>query len=126
MLLEGLLKDPMGMGWPQSEPVVEEAMLPTLVPTLRSYEDLITKDLLEHLTKTYRVSKRRDQRAIMGISMGGMGALKIALKNPELFGTVSAHSSAVLPPDPKDLPPRFMSYAKRIGIDRGEEKNKRP
>ena len=82
----------------------------------RRYEDLITNDLLTHLTETYRISKRRDMRALMGISMGGMGALKIALKKPELFGTVSAHSSAVLPPDPKDLPPRFMSYAKRIGV----------
>ena len=41
MLLEGLLKDPMGMGWPQSEPVVEEAMLPTLVPRMRLHGGLI-------------------------------------------------------------------------------------
>ncbi len=31
MLLEGVLKDPMGMGWPQSKKVIAEAQLPKLV-----------------------------------------------------------------------------------------------
>jgi general nucleoside transport system permease protein len=31
MLLEGVLKDPMGLGWPQSQRVVEEARLPRIV-----------------------------------------------------------------------------------------------
>lgn len=81
------------------------------------YEDLVTVDLLAHLEKTWRVEEDRGKRAIMGISMGGMGALKIALKKPELFGTVSTHSAAVMPADPDDLPPRFKSYAARLGLD---------
>jgi simple sugar transport system permease protein len=32
MMLEGPLKDPLGLGWPQSEPIVAEATLPQLVP----------------------------------------------------------------------------------------------
>ena len=35
MLLEGVLKDPMGMGWPQSQRVVAEAQLPRLIPRTR-------------------------------------------------------------------------------------------
>ena len=35
MLLEGVLKDPMGMGWPQSERIVAEAQLIKLVPRSR-------------------------------------------------------------------------------------------
>ena len=35
MLLEGPLKDPMGMGWPKSAPVIPEARLPRLVEGLR-------------------------------------------------------------------------------------------
>lgn len=35
MLLEGVLKDPMGMGWPQSQRVVADAQLPRLVPRSR-------------------------------------------------------------------------------------------
>jgi simple sugar transport system permease protein len=31
MLLEGVLKDPMGMGWPQSQKVIAEAQLPRLI-----------------------------------------------------------------------------------------------
>ncbi|GAA4167727.1 hypothetical protein GCM10023069_22330 [Shinella granuli] len=31
MLLEGVLKDPMGLGWPQSQKVVAEAQLPRLI-----------------------------------------------------------------------------------------------
>jgi len=35
MLLEGVLKDPMGMGWPQSQRVVADAQLAKLVPRSR-------------------------------------------------------------------------------------------
>ena len=35
MMLEGALKDPMGGGWPQSEPVLDEAVLPPLVERMR-------------------------------------------------------------------------------------------
>lgn len=35
MMLEGPFKDPMGLGWPQSEPMVDSAMLPRLVDRMR-------------------------------------------------------------------------------------------
>lgn len=35
MLLEGPLKDPMGLGWPQSEPIVQAGELPKLVTGMR-------------------------------------------------------------------------------------------
>ena len=41
MMLEGALKDPMGLGWPQSSPIVEEAMLPQLLPRMRVHSGLI-------------------------------------------------------------------------------------
>lgn len=81
------------------------------------WEDLITKDLLEHLSKNYRVSKDRGQRAIMGVSMGGMAALRIAFTRPELFGAVAAHSSAVFAEDPEQLPDRLKAFASRLGLD---------
>jgi len=81
------------------------------------WEDLISKDLLDHVSKGYRVSKDRRQRAIMGISMGGMGALRIAFTHPELFGAVAAHSSAVFAEDPDDLPPNLKKFATRLGLD---------
>ncbi len=82
----------------------------------KKYEDLVTKDLLAQLAKTYRVSDRRDQRAIMGVSMGGMAALRIAFTQPQLFGTVAVHSSAVLPEDPAQLPARMQGMVKQLGL----------
>ncbi|KAA2236299.1 ABC transporter permease [Salinarimonas soli] len=35
MMLEGPLKDPMGGGWPQSEPILDQAMLPPIVERMR-------------------------------------------------------------------------------------------
>ncbi|WP_207460676.1 ABC transporter permease [Azospirillum sp. SYSU D00513] len=40
MLLEGALKDPMGMGWPQSAPVLPEAELPKLLERTRLHAGL--------------------------------------------------------------------------------------
>lgn len=41
MMLEGPLQDPMGMGWPQSAPIVEQAMLPQLLDRMRLHSGLI-------------------------------------------------------------------------------------
>ncbi|MBX3462078.1 MAG: hypothetical protein KF830_02830 [Planctomycetes bacterium] len=81
------------------------------------WEDLITKDLLAHLDGTYRIRAERQQRAILGVSMGGMAALRIAFTQPDLFGVVGAHSSAVFAEDPDQLPERLKGYAKRLGLD---------
>lgn len=81
------------------------------------WEDLITVDLLEHVTKNYRVSDVREERAIMGVSMGGMAALRIAFTKPDLFGAVGAHSAAVFCEDPADLPDRIKGMASRLGLD---------
>ena len=81
------------------------------------WEDLITVDLLAFLGKNYRVSEQREQRAILGVSMGGMAALRIAFSKPELFGAVGAHSSAVFEADPDKLPERIRGMASRIGLD---------
>ena len=41
MLIEGVLKDPMALGWPQSVPLIAEAKLPKLLPRLRMHWGLI-------------------------------------------------------------------------------------
>jgi simple sugar transport system permease protein len=40
MMLEGPLKDPMGLGWPQSEPVLDAATLPRLLDRMRVHAGL--------------------------------------------------------------------------------------
>ena len=41
MMLEGPLKDPMGLGWPQSEPIVDNAALPQLISRMRLHAGFI-------------------------------------------------------------------------------------
>ena len=41
LLVEGPLQDPMSMGWPQSEPIVEEATLPRLIARTRVHLGLV-------------------------------------------------------------------------------------
>jgi S-formylglutathione hydrolase FrmB len=60
------------------------------------YQDLVTRDLVEHIDKTYRTIARRDGRALLGISMGGYGALNIAFSQPGVFGAVATHSAMLL------------------------------
>ncbi|MBX9911870.1 MAG: ABC transporter permease [Beijerinckiaceae bacterium] len=41
MMLEGPMKDPMGMGWPQSIPILDEAALPRLFAQMRLHAGLL-------------------------------------------------------------------------------------
>jgi len=61
------------------------------------WEDAVVKEFIPMIESTYRVNATRNTRGISGISMGGYGALKIAMKHPEMFGSVSAHSAALVP-----------------------------
>jgi len=40
-MLEGPLKDPMGLGWPQSSPILDQGMLPPLMERMRVHSGLI-------------------------------------------------------------------------------------
>jgi S-formylglutathione hydrolase FrmB len=66
------------------------------------FEDLVTRDLIAHVEATYRVRPGREGRALLGVSMGGYAALRIALKEPRLYRAVVAHSAMLLQaiPDP--------------------------
>jgi len=72
------------------------------------YEDYIVNDLIADVEKRFPAAANRANRAIVGISMGGFGAVKIALHHPELFAFVGGLSSAL------DVPSRAFSF-KRIG-----------
>jgi len=59
------------------------------------YEDMFMKELLPYIENQYSVRKGKRYTAISGLSMGGAGALKLALKYDENFGACAAFSSAV-------------------------------
>ena len=55
----------------------------------------ISKDLVSLVDREYRTMPNSQTRAIGGMSMGGHGALQLALNNPGEFGIVGAHSVAL-------------------------------
>jgi putative tributyrin esterase len=59
------------------------------------YEGQIVRDLIPHVDSTYRTLAAREGRAVAGLSMGGYGALKLALRHPDLFVSAASHSGAV-------------------------------
>ena len=71
------------------------------------YEDYIVKDLISDVEGRFPVATGRENRAIVGVSMGGFGAIKLALKRPELFAFAAGLSPAI------DVPSRPFSI-KRI------------
>ena len=64
------------------------------------YEDLVTKDVIAHVESTYRVKSGSPHRALLGISMGGYAALRIAFTRPDLFCAVATHSAMLLESPP--------------------------
>src|SRR5271154_6280188 len=60
------------------------------------YEDFFIKEFIPFIESHYRIRATREQRGITGVSMGGYGALRLGLKYPELFGSMSAHSAALI------------------------------
>jgi putative tributyrin esterase len=58
------------------------------------FEDYIANDLVSEIDRKYRTLRDRQARAVAGLSMGGYGALKFALKYPELFAFAGSLSGA--------------------------------
>ena len=61
-----------------------------------NWSDYISKDVVAYIDKDFRTIANRNSRGIAGHSMGGNGALKIAMLYPNIFGCVYALSPAVL------------------------------
>jgi S-formylglutathione hydrolase FrmB len=77
------------------------------------FQDLVTRDLVEHVDATYRTIARREARGLWGVSMGGYGALRIALAEPDRFAAVVTHSAMILtkPPTAADGAGRYQLAA---------------
>ena len=59
------------------------------------YETHIIQEVIPFIDKNYRTLNTRDSRAITGLSMGGHGALFLALNYPELFAAAGSMSGGV-------------------------------
>lgn len=59
------------------------------------YETYLTKELIPDVDKRYRTINDRKGRAITGLSMGGHGALYLAIKHQDLFSAAGSMSGGV-------------------------------
>lgn len=61
-----------------------------------NWETFTAIDVVDHVDQTYRTIAQREGRGIAGHSMGGYGALKIAMRHPDRFSSVYALSPGAL------------------------------
>ncbi len=67
------------------------------------YEDYFVHDLISDAESRFPVLRGRENRAVVGVSMGGFAAVKLAFTRPDLFAFAGAISPAI------DVPSRGFS-----------------
>lgn len=61
-----------------------------------NWEDFTAKDLVNYIDRKYRTLARAESRGLAGHSMGGYGAIKVGMRNPDVFSVVYAMNPALL------------------------------
>ncbi len=77
------------------------------------FSRMLFKEIIPQVESDYRVSKKRSDRAIAGLSMGGLEALTIGFENPGKFDWIGGFSSAVQKMTPRQsaiLGPETMDF----------------
>ncbi|MEO7963604.1 MAG: alpha/beta hydrolase-fold protein, partial [Gemmatimonadaceae bacterium] len=77
------------------------------------YDDYIAHDLVAFVDAHYRTQRERTHRGIAGLSMGGYGAITLALRYPDVFSSAASHSGVLSPmyngAHPFDGTPRYAT-----------------
>lgn len=81
------------------------------IDTSFKFETYISKELVAWIDGRYATCKSSKARAIAGLSMGGHGALYLAIKHPDVFGACGSMSGGV---DIRPFPNNW-DIAKRLG-----------
>lgn len=61
------------------------------------YDDYIARDLVAFIDAHFRTRADRAHRGIAGLSMGGYGAISLALRYPEVYAAAASHSGVLSP-----------------------------
>jgi hypothetical protein len=59
-------------------------------PVTGNWEDFVIQELVPYVDANFRTLASRDSRGIAGHFMGGYGAIHVAMKNPQIFGSLYA------------------------------------
>lgn len=76
------------------------------------FEDFITEDFIPEVENNWRTLRAPHRRAIAGLSMGGYGALKFALRHPGMFAFAGSISGAL--DAPGELATARPDFAKKL------------
>ncbi len=90
MMLEGPMKDPMGMGWPQTQPIIDEGVLPRLISQMRLHAGIIialVAALFVHVMMT---------RTVVGFEMRAVGGNASAARFAGIPVTATLVKTALL------------------------------
>ncbi|MHA1604931.1 MAG: alpha/beta hydrolase [Candidatus Freyarchaeota archaeon] len=90
-------------------------------PYTGNFEDYITKDVIEYVDANYRTIPDKQHRGLIGGSMGGYGALVIAIHNPDKFEAVVSLSPANLTADVLNLKVVIPIHERLFGREYAEE-----
>jgi putative tributyrin esterase len=87
------------------------------------YDDYIAHDVVAYVDSHYRTRSDRAHRGIGGLSMGGYGAVILALRYPEVFAAAASHSGVVSPlytgPHPFAAPAQYATTADQLKAPSG-------
>lgn len=78
------------------------------------YQDFFIREFIPYIESHYHIKADRQHRGISGMSMGGYGALRFAFLYPNLFGSGSAHSAALV----EKSPAANLTGGQAIGVTR--------
>lgn len=92
-------------------------------PLIGNWSDFEAKELVGYMDKNFRTIANRNARGIGGHSMGGYGALKLAMLYPDVFSCVYALSPGLLA-FVKEFGPNSESYKQLAAIKSKEELDK--
>jgi pimeloyl-ACP methyl ester carboxylesterase len=59
-------------------------------PVTGNWEDFIVEELVPYMDANFKALSHKDSRGIAGDRMGGYGAIRIAMRHPDVFGSVYA------------------------------------
>lgn len=83
------------------------------------YETFVAKELISYIDNNYKTRKDRSARAITGLSMGGHGALYLAIRHQDVFGSAGSTSGGV---DIRPFPDNW-ELAERLGTYKDNPEN---
>src|SRR5262245_1379124 len=88
--------------------------------TTGDWEGYIAEDLVSYVDSHYRTIPDRMSRGIAGHSMGGFGAVRIAMKRPDVFSSMYNLSACCLISDPAAQPAAARGNGSRGDEGRGQ------